>query len=269
MSAHALDCNYDHSDPYSPDVKMPTGDYAGQCLDTKLHRSAQKISENENEIVVANFQYEDQYYIARIPKNSVAKVIFNIVHFDTSIPFINAAHTQLRFVLKPGKTIVLDSQSTSRAPHRVEINDFILSVHGDGPRGVDYSLIQGLNKNYIAVYRLIETRTRALEDKSRKINQYKLYLNEEEASQVMLEAIYKSTKTGYLNIYHTMKLNCTTELFKVLDAALQKRYQLKKFKINLCQILDPVEGPSLKALIYRNILVKNSKLETLNKELGI
>lgn len=269
ISSKALDCNFDHADPYSPNIKMPAGKYVGQCLDTQLHRSAKKLAENDNEITVANFQYEDQYYIAHIPKHSVEKVIFDIVHFDTSVPLINAAHTQLRFVLKTGKKIILESQSRSKAYSRVEISDFILSVHGDGPRGVDYSLIEGLNKNYLAVYRLVETKTRALEDKERKINQYKLHLTEDEASQVMLEAVYKSTKTGYLNIYHTLKLNCTTELFKVIDLALQSRYQVKKFNISVLQALDPVEGPALKALIYRNILVRNSKLKTLNEELGI
>jgi hypothetical protein len=268
------DCIVDKNDPYDTGPMMLKGPFKGQCMNLALHRPVLLVSEDDSAITVANFYHANHFWLAKVPKQGVDQIIFQIASFKESIPLIKFDHTQLRFVMKSGVTIHLTTQETGSTIPDMDISDFTLV---DQIMGVDpeysYDPVKGLKSAYGNVMRLVGSDDRAEEEMvgadnaSTVVRQFVLKMSDADKDSVLLNGIRLADQLGYNDIYKLFSENCTTVIFKVLDQSVTYEKHVRKFKIHFWNILDPIGGPSIRALDKRGIV--DSEINTWNKELHI
>lgn len=261
-------CRVDFKDPFDVGYAMSVGKYKSKCLDMSRKRPVEMLYQDSQFMQVGNFYHDKKFWIAKIPKAGVDQAIFQIVRFGTSIPIITAAHTQIRFKMKPGAEILLVSQDGGMQSSKV--SDLIFSVEYTAPKGVPYDIIQGEINNLGIVGRVLSTKARMLEELDGSgdvIQQLPLRISSEAADQILIAAVHRSQTLGTLQTYNTLKHNCTTELFDIIDSQLIYSKKIKKFKVNLLNVTDPVAKPSIKALKLRGLIDADSlKYPTMNFE---
>lgn len=271
-------CILDKSDPYDVGPVMIEGPFKGQCINTTIRRPAVILSEDESNIVIANFFHDNAYWIAEMPKSGIDEVIFQIAAFPDPVPLIHFAHTQLRFVMKQGIAIKLTPQDRDSKLAPTTIDQFSLVDQVSGPKGNDeFSADKGLGPTYGNILRVMGSEDRAKEElgsadpktgKSQDLTrQFLLKMTDDEKIAAMVNGVHLSASLGYTDIYDIFKENCTTTAFEILDSSIKYKRHVHKFKIYPWNILDPIAGPSLHALKKRKIIER--ELETWNEETGL
>jgi hypothetical protein len=259
-------------DAYDPGKVIEVGKYKGQCVDTSVKRPANIIRQDNDTIVFANFRHDGQYWIARAPREGVAHAIFQIEDFPTGVPFVKAAHTQLRIIMKPGSEFQLFPQTantdTGSAP--IQVSDINWSLEYAAPAGVPYDVVQGEFDEYALVERLVSTHDRAAEqmliDKN-VVRQWELKIpTPDELNALLVNGITASDQVRLDEMYLTLGRNCTTELFNLIDATVKYPFVVAPFATWLVNILDPIAGPSIESLQERQLIDSTSELPTLNQE---
>ncbi len=267
-------CPVDANDPYAVAAKVPAGKYKGMCLDIKTKRSVQILENNSAYMVVTNFYHDNRWWTARVPKDGIKDTIFQIALFETSVPFIVAAHTQIRMIFDSQNPVVLVPQNLEDQKAGVSslaLTDVVYSVEYIAPPGVSYSLLKGQFNKLGIVGRFLSMKSRAAEelkgDSKEIIKQIPLDLSSSEKSAFLENAMLQSERMGLKEMYNTVQKNCTTELFTILDDSIKYSGRVQPFGIYIFDILNPIEKPSIKALTERRIIDKTRTLPTLNDEL--
>jgi hypothetical protein len=271
-------CIIDKNDQYDIGEVMRAGVYKAQCMDISVKRPAIILSEDDSKITIANFYHEGTFWIAEMPKSGVDQVIFQIADFPDPVPLISFAHTQLRFIMKPGMSIKLTPQDTGSKLAPTEIDQVNLVDQVSGPKNEDdFIASKGLGPTYGNILRVMGSMDRAKEElgsfdkktgKSEDLTrQYLLKMTDQEKDTALVNGIRLSAKLGYSDIYHLFKENCTTTAFAILDDSIKYPHHVGKFKIHPWEILDPIAGPSLSALRKRKLIDK--EIETWNEETGL
>ncbi len=225
--------------------------YSGQCIDSDRFRNAEVINNNEEEIQFANYQHQNSFWKATINKNSVIKAVyFQIVRFNV-VSGITAAHTQMRFAFEEPEVLKLESQQRTETTFN---SDLIISFEASRPEGVSYNFAHGAVDNYLSVARVVSGAQRLSESTENIIEQYELNISQEERMQLLINGIELSDSTKFNRFYNTIKPNCTTDLFDLIDALPSQ--QLKNPEPFLTVISnDPIAGPSIEGLKERNLLL--------------
>lgn len=259
-------------DPFDLGQTMPSGKYKGKCIDTSKKRPAIVLSDNSERTVIANFLHQGKWWIAAIPRVGVERVIFQIEKFPTGVPFIVAAHTQIRFEMKPGAEIELLAQDLNQSETpRTKVSNLVFSMEYAAPQGVEYDIFHGEFNEYASVERILSEATRGseqiLHDKN-PVEQYPLIMSTAEANRILHNAVLRSDQIGLQKMYNTLDFNCTTEAFDIIDAGMDypESLEVRKFRINILNFLDPVDGPSIAALKERELISELETMPTLNQE---
>jgi hypothetical protein len=206
-------------------------------VDTDTRRSLKIIERGSETIEIANIAHGGKFYRARIDLKKIKHVIFQIVHFDTIVP---AAHTQLRFDLVEGQELELVNQYDEK--DRVRTRSLIYSLEANTQPGDEYDLIQGMKKKFKIAHRarsfedIVETQV--FNDRS-EIDQYLLNFNADISAKIMLELFEQAEAEGMRKFYHTLRKNCTTELFKAINRVVGKRRSIKRIPTNIGRIYPP------------------------------
>jgi len=251
------------NDPYDPAKMITFGLYKGKCVDSSDKRPARVISENDQEIVIANFLHMGRFWIAHIPKDSVDAVTFRIDPFGSGIPFITAAHTLIRFDLKAGKEITLQGQYAGEEAlvdtDALKVNSFFFSVNYMAPKGVSYNLFPGMASEYPEAMNFLSAHDRGNAHEGSKYKEQDLLLTLPEGGGdlFLAQAIKKSAAEGMDAAYNTYSENCTTALFDIMDTSIPYGHAVKRFTMSRWRIIDPIAGPSIKALKERGLLAQN------------
>lgn len=252
------------NDPYDPDKVIRVGKYKGQMIDSSEKRPAEIIEEEPDFIIMANFRHKHQFWIAKVPKAAVEEVVVRIDRFPTSVPFVKPAHTLLAFKLKDGHSVQLNPQPSNggavQEPTTVEA--FYFSVDYMAPKGVEYGLVEGLGKNFLATERFLSVwergATEAYNPKYPSDN-LPLALDEDTKNELLEKAIRRSNARRDDDFYNTWEINCTTELFSLLDSVIDYgSRKVEPFKESFWHITDPVAGPTHEALKERGIVDTNA-----------
>ena len=230
--------------------------YADLCIDTDRYRSAKILEDNKDVIKFANYMHDGEYWIAEISKKAVVEQLyFQIVRFDV-VSGITAAHTQFRIRFKKGSEMKLTSQVS--AAKQIEINDIVISYEAARPVGIPYNFALGAFNNYALVARPLSGAQRQAESTKQATEQYTIELaNNKEKLQFLISAIRKSDEMGSERIYNTIRPNCTTEVFDLLDQVPSVK---KTNPVPFLTVIsnNPIAAPSLKALSERGVLVGKS-----------
>lgn len=225
------------TDPFVDDYFFQSGPYRGQRVDTDTRRSLKIIERGSETIEIANIAHGGKFYRARVDLKKIKHVIFQIVHFEAIVP---AAHTQLRFDLLEGEDLELVNQYDEN--DKVRTRSLIYSLEANTQPGDEYDLIQGMKKKYKIAHRARSfedvVETQILNDRS-EIDQYLLNFNPEVSAKILVELFEQAEKEGMRKFYHTLRKNCTTELFKAINRVVGKRRSIRRIPTNIGRIYPP------------------------------
>jgi len=220
-------------DDFEPAREMVKGPRAGHCLDTSQIRPLQLIALNQDNAFVANVSHAGQFWTGEIEltKEAIKRAIFIIESFP---PEAIAAHTELRFDFNLGHEVILRGQNETNLNEVRKLSSIVISFEAwDTINGPGYSFTRGMKDYFALAPRLV-----SLEDivqvivvkYKHKNKQVELNLNSEETLDVLKGLLEKGDRIGRNDItYHTIKRNCTNQLFQVLDRVLEmKRGMIRK-----------------------------------------
>lgn len=275
-------CVQDPKDPYDPGQMFTYGKYKGQCVDSSQKRPIQILSENDQEIVFTNFRHMGKFWIAHFPKNSIDSVSFRIDPFGSGIPFVSAAHTLIRFDMKPGKSLLLQPQYEGEEKlvdpkDLTDVNSLFFSVNYMAPKNVEYNLFPGMASVYLEAFNFLSAHDRGnAKDTGKNAEQnFVLNLAPGAGDAYLVNALHASNEKQLNVAYNTYSENCTTALFDLMDETFQYDHPVKKFKVSHIKIFDELIGPSIHALKERGLIAedagkKNSESDqnTSKEELG-
>ncbi len=177
----------DPKDPFALNLRFGTDasvvpDHRGLCVDTSHKRPIHVLSPEEvtklqiaptapGETIVANFSYNNEFYIARLPADGVSDIIAEKELFNPGIPGADqlnsllgySAHFQQRFEFnKPGKEVVLLPQDnptdTSKAIriHNIVASDEAVAKEGGEP----FDLVKGMEGHFAFARTLVGLKDR-------------------------------------------------------------------------------------------------------------
>ena len=260
------------NDPYDPQKKIRVGKYEGQMVDSSEKRPAEILEEDPDFIVMANFRHLHQFWIAKVPKSAVDQVVVRIDRFPTSVPLIKPAHTLLAFKLKDGFELQLSSQPSNGGATQepTTVDAFYFSDDYMAPKGVAYGLVDGLGKNFLATERFLSVWERGETEKYNPeypSDNLTLALDTDTKNRLLEKAIRQSNARREDDFYNTWEINCTTDLFGLLDSVIDYgSREVKPFEESILHITDPVAGPTHEALKERGIVdVDAKKPDWINK----
>ncbi len=276
------DCSCDSADPYDPKNRMPVGPFKGDCLNTCMQRSAQLLdSESEDILRVANFGHAGQFWIAEIPANGVAEVIFQIQYFNV-LPSPHSAHGQLRFRMKPDQAVNLTPQIPGSWPKEsVTLADFIYSANAIGVRhGIPWDPFGGMVGFYAIAHQFT-----SLDDSidiihgfpfTDRVEQYILTLTDTQKQQLLRTALQRSTQLGISQEYNTVNRNCTTEALAAIDRVtgysgdpqVISSISLDAMVVNLVENLN-IDQTQLNRLATEVTPIVNQVISSMDSELNI
>lgn len=278
-------CLCDPADPFDPMAKMPKGPYQGQCINSCQQRSVVLLSSEEaanygdshRMWVVANVSHQGKFWVAKIPVDGVADVIYQIEHFPAIVP---AAHTELRFRFRKGKEVILLPQASNSTTEPVRLSDLVYSVEAVTVPGEKYDVVAGLFDNFALAYRLVSLADRAeqmIGQKQHRVEQLKLSLTPEQNQRLLQNAIERGNRAGMNRMYNTIEPNCTTEVFYPLDAAINYDPSIDLFQgevfLNIPtgeQISNLIDNGAIDIAALNQLLaaaVRGSQLEFLQKNI--
>jgi hypothetical protein len=276
-AAHAV-CTLDPRDPFEPHAAMPRGPFAGRCLDTSEQRSVRTLTREEAaafgltvaspRVVIANVRHAGRYWLAEIAPDAVVDVILMTEYFPAAVP---AAHTQLRFHFRFGDGVRLTPQVGRVDSVLAPLDDLVYSVEAVSPVGGErFDLWKGMQGHFATAYRFVSLddryRKMVVEDHHR-VEQTRLALDPGQRRRVLLAAIEQSREAGLGRMYHTLSLNCTTELVHAVDGAVHydTRHRV------LAWLTGPLAGipTECRALFAaRGLLPKGERMPDLERERG-
>ncbi|MCB0393172.1 MAG: DUF4105 domain-containing protein, partial [Bdellovibrionales bacterium] len=243
--------------------------FANDCIDSDRFRAAKVVENSPTRLVFGNYLHDGKYWIATMSKAAkIDAVYFHVVKFDV-VEGVTAAHTQIRVRFKKGSELKLKSQNGGS-----EIgtsNDFVISFEASRPKNEPYNFALGAFSNYAAVARVLSGKQRLAEaDETNKTEQYMIDLPEAEARMLVERGVIQSEEQGFSRMYNTLKPNCTTDAFDLIDGLPSVA---KKNPIPFLTVLsnDPIAGPSVEALKDRGILIgqlPNLREEIVNGDLS-
>lgn len=273
-----------------PYAVLPSGQYAGEQLDTRNMRTLRAITPEEDakyrqspdDVILTDFKHQGKFWTARFPADAVQEAIVQKVVFNR-FPAISwlrwfgvkteeipmNVHQQMRFKLKPGKEIELFAPPGTDQPlANNKLNDIVFSADALGRdmtrlfqpslsfRGANVLARQFMSTEDSWAYFASGLRF--------TIEQTAAPFSEEGKQKALNEAIHRSRDVGYTETFEVLAHNCTTAVRECLTSGAGRKPRI--FGGNLLLPLPFWTAWSLQA---RGIGVgADLRLPTMNEELA-
>ncbi len=212
-----------------PEHIMQAGKFKGQPLDNSTRRSIHISSEDEDFFYIDYFFHLNNFYSAKIPKNSVDKVIGQRFSFGKNNPFVN--HAQVRFIMLPGKPIEL--YPIGNFTELVySLTDFVYSIEVVGPKGRSWSFANSFG-DFVSAHRMCSIQEvvfeRVVLGGYTVIQSPPILLNQELQNKALELVIRRADKSKMTEKYYLVNMwfganNCTSEIFYILDKLNKDNY---------------------------------------------
>lgn len=222
--------------------------FANQCINSVRFRPILNFSMNQDTATFKNYHHNNTYWNATVPvkKGSVKKVYFHILRFPVMGSII-AAHTQMRFVLEK------DAIQLEREGQTTTSNDVLISYEAGFPKDVSYNFAVGGIAAYASLVKVMSTTQKQNDNPNNPLEQYELDLTDEEKTQLLRDSLQFSSNLGMKEFYNTLRPNCTTAAFDLIDALPRFKGKYTPFLTSLA-VTDPIAGPSIEALLTRKLI---------------
>lgn len=223
--------------------------YSGQCVDSQRFRAIQNLKVANNIVEVNNYQHEREFWKAEfsIAPENIDSVYFQVVRFPI-LGIVEAGHAQIRFKLK--QPVQLKSQSN---PSKVaQVQDVLVSFEATFPENEKYNFALGAMDNFGLIARVMSMEQKRLDSPTAPFEQYELNLTSAESSQLLRTSLSRASSIGKRYAYNTLRPNCATEAFDLLDGLERLKGKFPPFLTVISN--DPVAQPSIQALRERGLL---------------
>lgn len=239
------------SDKYETPLRFQasTSKFASECSFTEKFRAAIILQDSPSLLTFANYLHNKEYWTLTVPKNIEIKDVFFQIEKFSVVSGIVAAHTQMRFTFKNPLQVKASSQTNETT---ASVADMVISFEASYPKGNSYNFAIGAFDNYALVGRITSGKQAQDESSDQVIEQYKLKLSDDEMRQLFFASIYRSHQIEQRFYYNTLRPNCTTEVFDLLDALPSLKGKFSPFLTVISN--DPIAAPSVDALKERQIL---------------
>ncbi len=281
-----IECSCACDDPFDPRSKATGGVFDGMCLNTCRTRTALRLSADtvshlgyfphttevhDRHLYVANVYHlpdttdPPSFWIARIPVDAVADVMFQVEHAGGV-----QGHAQMRFRLRANRPAVLAPQRVDTPRQTDTVTNLYYSVEAIGPPGVPYKGDFGFRREYRQRYRLATQLVRAstmIRTLGRPVFQYRLDITNEQANAMLVQALEQGRRADPEERYHTTQNNCALRLFSVIDRVVPPAW----YRRPLLWITDNtlfMPTRALRHLRYRGLAGSPFRLANLETELG-
>lgn len=266
-------CRQNPSDRFDDGWTVPSNaasPYRGQCIDVSTKRPARILTLDDSVVRFANFQYQGEFYILEVARGSIIRTIYQTENF-TPVGPVQPAHTQIRFQLDASRPASIRYQhGPDFGKVAGEIDDFVMSADFMAPPGVEYSPVEGFNffglrGHYMNVIRFIATRDRyesSVERNGHEVKQYELDLSRQQMDRLFVLGVEASQAKDINEVYDVLWLNCTTESFSLLGAAVGKNDL--RWTPSIWYALDPVAARAIDLLRQARLIATD--LPSLNEE---
>lgn len=257
-------------------ARMPNGRHRGKLLDTRWKRTVRLLGQDEgapyrrapDDVVMSNFLDGGEFWVVRVPANAVDDIYFQKEEFPAVVP---AAHTQLRFRLKPGFEAELFPQYEGTTPTRATVSDLVFSVDAVQVPGDVFDVWRGLWNHFGLALRfqsMEEVYYRSVYSRGHVVEQIKLQLPDKDKQDAFREAVRRADEAKMSRMYNTVLQSCTTNAFGILDVAIHGSWYFL-VPTSLPHVLPVLPRTYLRfrGLISRSDLLHNST-PSVNEELA-
>lgn len=221
------------------------------------------------EVVFANFYHEGKFWIAKVDPDKVDRATMQLESFGKTPAHV---HSNLRFTMKDGAEVELYPQTSNpkdAAAPAVKLKDLIVSDEGFSPSGGPWQVGKGLFHDEFALAYRVKSLDEVIYENAikdtRPVSQFPLCLEQSTCSTLLKNNLAESNSKGLKETYHLFKRNCTSELFRQIDAVTAAGLT-GKAKALVGSYGNWVPGWAGKALACRGLLDKKALAETQNLE---
>ncbi len=213
------------ADRFEPSGVVPAGPFAGRRIDTSFTRSLKLLDPEEaasfgpapGERLVANVLHEGRFWIARIPTESLAEVIYQYEDVPGGL-----GHGQIRLLFSSQVPLIPQVPSRDSTPRAV--SDLTFTADGTPPVGVDRPAGHWPLEQYPIAYRLMSTaaKVRIMTDAKgmHRVRQYRIEADRAAKERVLDEILRVGTGAGTRRMFNLIVRNCTNESIGILDRTL-------------------------------------------------
>lgn len=296
---------YNPQDPFAMNLRYPSGPRKGECLRLDEFRPIHILSVKEaqlfaekaglpepqsEEVWIANLRHQDKFWVARIPKDSVADVLFEIERFDYGgkiLAGLNqrrwyAAHAEVRFKFKNGKEVTLIPQFKNDHSSTQQIQDLVVSSEAVRKKGEPFNPLKG-NRGHYGLAKRVLSLDQVINDSvvklGHEIAQYPVQIAGNEAQKnaqrqnYLTSALTRSNKdwesyhSGAPVLYDTKHKNCISDALDIFDDVTRYPHFTEAQKSQI-----EVFPKFLLSDLYERSLIPSTKRyqhPTLNQETGI
>jgi hypothetical protein len=277
-----------HEDHYGEEldltVRRPVVDLAGTIFEKKYG--------TPDTYLIANFYHKGSFYIARINKKAVENIYFEIAYFPPVImKKYLAAHNFLRIETKEETPVELVApmpdvdqlEMLSRSDEEnalallpniniIPVRNFGISSEAQwvvDDKKKAYGLMRGKKGAFIQIIRFVafEERLKGFFKNGYQIRQFKINKNEN-FDKVIDVAIKKSQQDGIGELYDTIKYNCSTQAFDIIEESLNIHDNRFGFiRKNIQKSLSAFSGPKIESYGAEEVALAH-KDPTVVKELA-
>jgi Domain of unknown function (DUF4105) len=238
------------SDPQEAPYRFTSlsGKFSGQCADTNRFRAIQNLKIENGVAVLNNYHHDNDFWQAQfsIEPSNLDAVYFHVVRFPI-LGIVEAAHTQIRFKLK--NPVQLKSQTD--ASKTTTTKEVLVSFEAVRPKDQAYNFALGALENYALVGRVTSAKQRIAESEA-PMEQYELDITQDEKALLLKNTLTHAEQIGIKYTYNTLRPNCTTEVFDLLDSLPRLQGKYPQFLTVISN--DPVAQPAIDALKARQLL---------------
>ena len=249
--------------------KVPHGKFAGKTLNTAVRRplyvigtgtgasdalSDKLYSEN---VLVANFYHNGEFYVARIPVSKIKSVVLLTAPFSKM-----ASHTMLRFVTDKDARVELVAKIESNSANTevnikpletpIAIKDLVFSIDGTEPRGQEggWKMKDAIAGAYTIALRMVsvQERFRWFVMEGTPIKQVDLNISREMAQRLVRRGIETSQTEAWSRAYHLLCANCTNLAIRLVKDNVPYDQRSETERRSLKLFLQEKLDPFLKAL---------------------
>jgi len=248
-----------HGKPLDLSVRRPVVNLKGTVFERKYGKPGYTL--------VANLYHKKKFFIARVPENGVKDIYFQMWYFDPKIAgkYI-AAHTLLRFEMNSNRPVELVAevpsekklkqlskmsssqaeQALPREMHNKVLRNVAISAEAqwvkDDPKK-EYSLIRGTRGAFVQIVRFVSMEERYLqnfENGENPVAQLKLDRSQSDLNKILMWSFRVSEDDGIRRFYDTIKYNCTTKVFEIINRALGRKVNQSKTLESYARVRFPI-----------------------------
>jgi hypothetical protein len=219
--------------------------YKGKCVDGSRFRPIKNLVISSDLATFNNYGHDNQFWQAQLPLTKLATVYFHVQRFAV-VEGVVAAHTELRFVFKDKGDVKLTQKDKQDATQ-----DILVSFEAAFPKEVGYNFALGAFPNYARVAKIMSTLQKQ-NDSTATMEQYELNLSQDEMVTLLKTSLQYSQKISIEEFYNTLRPNCTTEAFDLIDLLPRFKGKYPPFLTMISP--DPIAGPSIDALQKRKLI---------------